>query len=702
MNPPSPALAAGIPDLAQAPLTRLKGVGPRLAEKLKGLGLVTVQDLLFHLPLRYQDRTRLTPLGRLKPGDEALVAGCIELCDVAYRGRRALVCRIADKSGHLHLRFFYFNATQRNQLARGRWLRCFGSVRFGPAGIEMAHPEYSVLAPDTTPQPENHLTPVYPATAGVSQTSLRRLTDDALTRHLQHIVEWLPDNVREELRLPSLKEALEQVHRPAPGADVAALMSGSAPAQQRLAFEELLAYSLSLKRVRDRLRAERAPRLAVSRALVEKLLASLPFRLTNAQQRVLTEIARDLSRAEPMQRLIQGDVGSGKTIVAACATLLAVESGYQVAFMAPTELLAEQHFKNLSEWLTPLGVSVTALSGRVTGRARHQALTDVAQGQAPVVVGTHALFQEDVRFARLGLIVVDEQHRFGVQQRLALRTKGSHGGEVPHQLIMSATPIPRTLAQSVYADLDVSVIDELPAGRRPIETVVVPAGRRAEVVARVHEACGSGRQAYWVCPLIEESEVLDLETATRTAEVLAEALPDLKIALVHGRQKAREKERSMTQFKRGEIHLLVATTVIEVGVDVPNASLMIIENAERLGLSQLHQLRGRVGRGSIQSSCVLLYQPPLSDLARARLAALRETNDGFEIAQRDLQMRGPGELLGLRQTGAAAFHIADIARDRALLPRVQRAAAVLLERYPERVDPIIRRWVGRREEYGTV
>lgn len=696
------ALRAESLDISQAPLTRFKGVGPRVAEKLRGLDLNSVQDLLFHLPARYQDRTRLTPLGSLRPGCEALVAGRIELADVILRRRRSLVCRLADSTGHVHLRFFHFNAAQRDQLNRGRWLRCFGSVRFGPAGLEIAHPEYVLLPEGEIPQPEDHLTPVYPTTAGLSQAYLRRLIDQALDRHLDHLTELLTDTVLEQMQLPSLRDALMLVHRPPPGTDVAALMSGKAPAQQRLAFEELLAYYLSLQRVRARLRAEPAPSLAVSGDLVRKLIAKLPFTLTGAQQRVFSEIQHDLSQPQPMQRLVQGDVGSGKTVIAACAALIAVEAGYQVAFMAPTELLAEQHLKNLSEWLLPLGIGLTALSGRLTGRARTAAYIDVAEGHARVVVGTHALFQDDVRFARLGLIVVDEQHRFGVQQRMRLRTKGERDGLVPHQLIMSATPIPRTLAQSVYADLDVSIVDELPAGRQPIDTVAVPASRRAEVVSRVHQACAAGRQAYWVCPLIEESETLDLETATRTAEALAEALPDLKIALVHGRLKPAQKERVMTAFKRGEVHLLVATTVIEVGVDVPNASLMIIENAERLGLSQLHQLRGRVGRGAAQSSCVLLYQAPLSDVARDRLAALRETNDGFEIARRDLEMRGPGELLGTRQTGVAAFHIADIVRDRELLPRVQQTAAHLHERHPERVERIIRRWLGRREDYGAV
>lgn len=698
----SVAVHADAPDLAQMSLTGFKGVGPRIAGKLNGLGLSTVQDLLFHLPARYQDRTRLTPLGSLRSGREALIAGRIELVDVVYRGRRALVCRLADRTGHLHLRFFHFNPAQRDQLIRGRWLRCFGAVRFGPAGLEMAHPEYSVLPQGATPEPEDHLTPVYPLTAGVSQAYLRRLIGQALDRHLDHLVELMTEGVLEKLCLPSLRDALMLVHRPPPGTDVTAIMSGQAPAQQRLVFEELLAYYLSLRRARDRSKAERAPPLTVPGTLVRQLQEHLPFTLTGAQQRVFGEIKHDLAQTQPMQRLVQGDVGSGKTVIAACAALLAAEAGYQTAFMAPTELLAEQHLKNLSEWLLPLGVEVCAISGRLTGRTRTHALIDVAEGRASVVVGTHALFQDDVRFARLGMIVVDEQHRFGVQQRLRLRTKGEYDGLVPHQLIMSATPIPRTLAQSVYADLDVSVVDELPRGRQPVETVAVPANRRGEVVSRVHQACAGGRQAYWVCPLIEESEAFDLETATRTAEALAEALPDLKVALVHGRMKANDKERVMASFKRGDVQLLVATTVIEVGVDVPNASLMIIENAERLGLSQLHQLRGRVGRGAAQSSCVLLYQAPLSDVARERLGALRDTNDGFEIARRDLEMRGPGELLGTRQTGLAAFHIADIVRDRALLPRVQQTAQLLLERHPDRIEPIIRRWLGRREEYGTV
>ena len=689
-------------DVAALPVSILKGVGPKVREKLARLGLTTVQDVLFHLPHRYQDRTRITPIGRLRPGMEAMIAGEIELADIVYRGRRSLVVRLADGTGHIHLRFFYFNATQRDNLARGRRLRCFGEVRFGPAGFEMAHPEYAVLAEGETAQPEATLTPVYPATEGVHQLTLRKLTLVALERYLDKIPEWLPPETLAELKLTTLQEAVSLVHRPPPGVDVAALESGQHPAQQRLAFEELLAFHLSLKRRRAQMQAYQAPLIGDRRSLVQQLLTQLPFRLTGAQQRVLEEIYADLLKPHPMQRLVQGDVGSGKTVVAAAAALVAVEAGFQVAIMAPTELLAEQHLRNFTGWLEPLRIPVAGLSGRLNGRARLNIIEAIGSGKVPVAVGTHALFQEDVAFSNLGLIVVDEQHRFGVHQRLALREKGAVGNRRPHQLILTATPIPRTLAQSLYADLDVSVIDELPPGRKPVETVAVPETRRDDIVARVRAACAAGRQAYWVCPLIEESETLELQTATDTHEALRAALPDIKISLVHGRLKSAEKEKIMAAFKAGQVQLLVATTVIEVGVDVPNASLMIIENAERLGLSQLHQLRGRVGRGARESHCVLLYQPPLGDMARTRLSALRETNDGFEIARRDLELRGPGELLGTRQAGLPAFHIADFLRDRAWLPRVHAAAEQLQTRYPERVEPIVRRWLGGAEQYAGV
>ncbi len=689
-------------DIALLPVTALKGVGPKLQEKLARLGLETVQDVLFHLPHRYQDRTRLTPIGRLRAGQEGLIAGTVELADIVFRKRRSLVVRLADGSGHIHLRFFHFNAAQQAALARGARLRCFGEARFGPAGLEMAHPEYTVIPPGTEASAEPTLTPVYPATEGVHQLTLRRLTDQTLERALAQIPELLPEELLAPLKLPTLQEALATVHRPPRGAAVEELEQGRHPAQQRLAFEEMLAFHLSLKRLRARLQRRRAPVLAPRGELLQRLVQSLPFTPTGAQRRVIAEIETDLARDHPMQRLVQGDVGSGKTLVAVAASLHAVEAGFQAAVMAPTELLAEQHWRTFSEWLRPLGIEVGWLSGGLNARTRRSMLAGIGAGQLPVAVGTHALFQEEVEFARLGLVVVDEQHRFGVHQRLQLRDKGSGDGLYPHQLIMTATPIPRTMAQTFYADLDVSVIDELPPGRTPVETVVVPESRRAEVVERVRAACREGRQAYWVCPLIEESEALELRTATETEASLRAALPEISVRLVHGRLKAAEKEAAMRAFKEGAVQLLVATTVIEVGVDVPNASLMIVENAEHLGLSQLHQLRGRVGRGSTRSACVLLYRAPLSETARERLSVMRETSDGFEIARRDLALRGPGELLGTRQTGEQSFHIADLVRDQDLLPRIEQAAELLLRRHPKQVGPVIRRWLGVRESYGEV
>jgi len=689
-------------DVAAAPVSALKGVGPKLAEKMARLGLRTVQDVLFHLPHRYEDRTRLTPIGSLRPGREALIAGTVELTDVVFRRRRSLVVRLADGTGHLHLRFFHFNAAQQRNLARGTRLRVFGEVRFGPSGYEMAHPEYQRLDGDAPAQAEERLTPVYPTTEGLYVPALRRMVQHAIEHWLDKIAEWLPAEVLRELELPTLREALAYVHFPPPQADVAAILSGKHPTQARLAFEELLAHQLSLRQRRAELTASAAPALMGTGKLAARLRAELPYKLTHAQERVLGEILADLERPHPMQRLIQGDVGSGKTVVAAMASLAAIEAGFQAAVMAPTELLAQQHLRSFSNWLAPLGVKVVGFSGKLKGQARKQALASLARDKDMVAVGTHALFQDDVEFAHLGLIVVDEQHRFGVHQRLQLRDKGSRADTRPHQLTMTATPIPRTLAQSLYADLDVSVIDELPPGRKPVETVAVPASRRAEVVQRVHTACRAGRQAYWVCPAIEESEEIELQAATETAETLKQALPGVRLALVHGRMKATDKEAAMAAFQSGETELLVATTVIEVGVDVPNATLMIIENAERLGLAQLHQLRGRVGRGGDASACVLLYEAPLSEFARERLATLRESNDGFEIARKDLEMRGPGELLGTRQAGLPRFRIADVMRDAALLPRVQAVAGLLLERHVDTVEPIVRRWLGSPEGYGEV
>ena len=689
-------------DVASLPITALKGVGPKLADKLTRLHLHSVQDVLFHLPLRYQDRTHITSLGRLKPGMEVVVLGKVELTDVVYKGRRSLVCRLSDDTGFINLRFFHFSAIQQRNLQRGHTILAFGEVRFGPAGLEMVHPEYGVYADEQAAQPESALTPIYPATEGVHQLTLRKLVRQALERYLGAVEEYLPPQVLADLELPSITEALEGVHRPPTPADARALECASHQWHQRLVFEELLAHHLRLMRLRAQQRAHVAPSIAGDGSVLNRLLANLPFALTGAQRKVIHEVRHDLQHAVPMQRLLQGDVGSGKTVVAAAAGACAVEAGYQVAVMAPTEILAEQHVQSFEQWLTPLGVEVVSLLGKHNSKTRQAALDAIRSTRAAVIVGTHTLFQEGVEFANLGLVIVDEQQRFGVHQRLALREKGASGDRQPHQLIMTATPIPRTLAQTVYADLDVSVIDELPPGRKAVETVVVPASRRAEVVQRIRSACLQGRQAYWVCPLIEESDHLQLQTATETEMKLHAALTELRVSLVHGRVKPAEKDAIMAEFRSGKIDLLVATTVIEVGVDVPNASLMIIENAERLGLSQLHQLRGRVGRGANQSSCVLMYQPPLSEHARQRLTVMRRTVDGFEIARKDLEMRGPGELLGTRQTGIEQFRIADLMRDHQLLARVQKAARILVRDYPEQTDAIIRRWTAPTEDYAQV
>ena len=691
--------------LDEWPLTSLKRVGPKVAERLARLGLHSVQDLLFHLPLRYQDRTRIHPIGSLRHGDQAVIEGEVELAEVRFGRRRSLLVSLADPSGRLLLRFFYFSSAQQRALGRGVRLRCFGEVRSGPTSLEMVHPEYQRVEANTPLAVDDHLTPVYPTTEGVHQLTLRGLTGQALEllrEQPEALREWLPEALLGRFQLPDLGAALRYLHRPPPEAPQQQLLEGVHPAQQRLTFEELLAHQISLLQLREQHRRTPAPALTGDGVLRQRLLEGLPFQLTGAQQRVGREIAGDLTQPIPMQRLVQGDVGSGKTIVSALAALQAVESGHQVALMAPTELLAEQHLRNFSQWLEPLGVAMVWLTSRLKGRAREAALELIASGRAQVVVGTHALFQAEVRFASLGLVIIDEQHRFGVHQRLALREKGRQGGLLPHQLIMTATPIPRTLAMTAYADLDLSVIDQLPPGRKPIGTLAIPDSRRPEVVERVRAACAAGRQAYWVCTLIEESEALQCQAAEEAARQLTEALPELRVGLVHSRVKADEKERLMAAFKAGEQDLLVATTVIEVGVDVPNASLMIIENPERLGLAQLHQLRGRVGRGSTASHCVLMYHAPLSRKARARLAVLRETNDGFRIARKDLEMRGPGEVLGTRQTGDLQLRIADLSRDQGLLEDVRAAARLMLERYPANSEALVRRWLGRRADYGRV
>ncbi|WP_164979882.1 ATP-dependent DNA helicase RecG [Aeromonas veronii] len=686
--------------LDKIPLDSLKGVGSKMLEKLERLGLATVQDLLFHLPLRYEDRTQVWPIGDLPPGLHGAVEGEIQDTQLVMGRRRMMVCRISDGTGTLTLRFFNFTAAQKNSLASGRLIRCFGEVRPGKYGLEMAHPEYKLLGEEQAGQTEEALTPVYPTTEGLRQLTLRNLTDQALAQlDLYGVEELLPAGLYPHQI--ELAAALKLLHRPPPSVALPLLESGQHPAQQRLVLEELLAHNLSVLKVRAQAQTQLARALKPAPELVEQLLGALPFKPTGAQSRVVAEISKDLQQSHPMMRLVQGDVGSGKTLVAALAALQAIGNGWQVGLMAPTELLAEQHAINFAKWLEPLGIGVGWLAGKQKGKAREESLAAIADGSVKMVVGTHAIFQEQVVFQRLALVIIDEQHRFGVHQRLALREKGEREGVHPHQLIMTATPIPRTLAMTAYADLDTSIIDELPPGRTPITTVALPDSRRGDVIERVKLACTEGKQAYWVCTLIEESEVLECQAAEDTAAELQNLLPGLHIGLVHGRMRPVEKQRVMEEFKAGILQLLVATTVIEVGVDVPNASLMIIENPERLGLAQLHQLRGRVGRGAVASHCVLLYHAPLSKTAQSRLGVLRETNDGFLIAQRDLELRGPGELLGTRQTGLADLKIADLVRDQPLIPQVQKMARFLMDRHPSHVEPLIRRWLGLRDHYSN-
>ena len=704
---PAPALAA----IGETPLTALPGCGPKVAEKLAARGLNCLQDLWLQLPRQYEDRTRLTPVRSLQPGVPAQVEGRVDAVERGFRFRPVLRVALSDDShATLVLRFFHFRAAQVAQFTPGARLRVFGTPKPGQNGLEIVHPSYRMLDGAESALGDQ-LDPVYPAIEGIGPASLRRLIGLALDRlPADDSLELLPQDLRAGLGLPSLRDALLTVHRPPPDADIAALLGGLHPAQRRLALEELLAHHLSLRRQRMVQQAHAAPVLRAMR-LADNLRGALPFTLTAAQQRVFDEIRTDLGKPSPMLRLVQGDVGCGKTVVAALAAMLAIETGKQAALMAPTELLAEQHLGNLRGWLEPLGVRVAWLAGKVTGRARAQVLAQVASGEAQMVVGTHALMQDGVAFADLALAIVDEQHRFGVHQRLALRDKGAGGADgsaavgrariVPHQLVMTATPIPRTLAMAAYADLDVSSIDELPPGRTPVQTVALSAQRRPELVERIRTACAQGRQAYWVCTLIDDSDEVMAQAAQSTFEELTSQLPEVRVGLVHGRMKAADKQAMMRAFKLGQIDLLVATTVIEVGVDVANASLMIIENAERLGLAQLHQLRGRVGRGSAASSCVLLYRSPLSMLARQRLETMRDTSDGFVIAEKDLELRGPGELLGTRQTGLAAFRVADLARDADLLPLVQRIGEQLLAQSPALAEAIVLRWVGGAARYAS-
>jgi len=676
-------------------VSHLKGVGPKLAEKLAKLGIERIIDLLFHLPLRYQDRTRITPIRQLRMGQEALIQGEIIHTRIIATGRRSLLCTIGDATGQMTLRFFHFNWQQQQAFSTGKSIRCYGEARSGYIGLEMVHPDYQLDVQDLNAV-EQSLTPVYPSTEGIHQSQWRNLQQQAL-RLLEESDEALlylfamPEHL--QYMDVSLKQALLYLHQPPADADLQSIKDGFHPFQQRLVFEELLAQQLSLLQLRQERQIQTAPVFSGESKLATQLVEHLGFKLTGAQERSIHDIRQDCQQALPMQRLVQGDVGSGKTIVAAVAAALAVDAGYQVAIMAPTEILAEQHKLSFEQWFSPLDIRVEWLVGKQTAKQKTAIIERLSKGEIDIVLGTHAIFQDAVQFKNLGLVIIDEQHRFGVHQRLALRDKGAHANQAPHQLIMTATPIPRTLAMTAYADLDLSVIDELPPGRTPINTVLVEQNRRDEVIGRVHAACQDKRQAYWVCTLIEESEALNCQAAEKTAEHLQEVLSDLRIGLVHGRLKSKEKAEVMQQFSQGKIDVLVATTVIEVGVNVPNASIMVIENPERLGLAQLHQLRGRVGRGSAASHCVLLYQSPLSKRAKARLRILRETNDGFKIAETDLELRGPGEVLGSRQTGILQFRIADLERDKHLLADVSAYAKQLYQQDAPIVNTLVDRWI---------
>ncbi|EOL8970428.1 ATP-dependent DNA helicase RecG [Cronobacter dublinensis] len=686
--------------LDAVPLSSLTGVGASQSAKLAKIGLHTVQDLLLHFPLRYEDRTHLYPINDLLPGVYATVEGEVLNCNITFGGRRMMTCQISDGTGILTMRFFNFNAAMKNSLSAGRRVLAYGEAKRGKYGAEMIHPEYRIQGDLSTTEMQETLTPVYPTTEGIRQATLRKLTDQALELlDTCAIAELLPPELSQGLM--SLPEALRTLHRPPPDMKLEDVESGQHPAQRRLILEELLAHNLSMLALRAGAQRYHAQALTAKDSLKNQLLASLPFKPTGAQARVVAEVEHDMALDIPMMRLVQGDVGSGKTLVAALAALRAIANGKQVAMMAPTELLAEQHANNFRSWFAPLGIEVGWLAGKQKGKARQAQQEAIASGKVSMVVGTHAIFQEQVQFNGLALVIIDEQHRFGVHQRLALWEKGQQQGFHPHQLIMTATPIPRTLAMTAYADLDTSVIDELPPGRTPVTTVAIADTRRGEIIERVRSACQEGRQAYWVCTLIEESELLEAQAAEATWEELKATLPELNVGLVHGRMKPAEKQAVMQAFKQGEMHLLVATTVIEVGVDVPNASLMIIENPERLGLAQLHQLRGRVGRGAVASHCVLLYKSPLSKTAQLRLQVLRDSNDGFVIAQKDLEIRGPGELLGTRQTGNAEFKVADLLRDQAVIPQVQRIARHIHEQYPEHAQALIERWMPETEKYSN-
>ncbi|MFI3189712.1 ATP-dependent DNA helicase RecG [Crenothrix sp. D3] len=691
------------PHTLTQPVATLTGVGTQTINRLHKLGIRVIQDLIFHLPLRYEDRTRVCPIGSLTAGMTVMICGKVEFIDVLNKGRKSLICRISDGTGFLSLKFFHFSADQHNTMKAGTWLSCFAEVRHGYAGLEMVHPEYRVIANRESYVPESHLTPVYPLTEGLSQATLRKAVKQALNE-VALLEDWIPAQLLQRYQYPSLLDAIHTLHAPDESVSMSALQNGSLPALKRLAFEELLSHYLSLKKSKVSAKVWQAPSFSSPALESSKahFLRSLPFTLTGAQQRVIAEIEADCVSSHPMMRLVQGDVGSGKTVVAAYAALLALTAGYQVAVMAPTELLAEQHYRNFSAWFANFQTQVVYLTGQLKGKSRAATLQALADGSAGIIVGTHALFQDSVQFHKLGLIIIDEQHRFGVHQRMALRDKGQQAGLRPHQLVMTATPIPRTLAMLQYSDLDISIIDELPPNRKPVVTSVIPAERRDSVIDRINHWVAKKRQGYWVCTLIEESEVLQCEAAEKTAELLTQVLPAVRIALIHGRMKSAEKDAIMQAFKHHELDLLVATTVIEVGVDVPNAGLMIIENPERLGLSQLHQLRGRVGRGADDSYCLLMYQSPLSETAKQRLGILRDSNDGFVIAEKDLQLRGPGDVMGTRQTGQIHFKVADLARDADLLDIIQQIGEQFFIDSPHAVQPLCDRWLGVSTDYAEV
>ena len=679
-------------------LINLKGVGPALVTKLEKLKVYNQYDLLFLLPTRYEDKTSLQAINTLVVGEKTLIQGMIVLNTIVYRGRRMLICQLSDDSGIITLRFFNFSKQQAKGLAKNNVVRCFGQTRKTASGLEMIHPEYQIINPENPTPLETGLTPIYPTTEGLQQGRLRKIVRAAIEQQMDSLEELLPQSMVRELDLAPLRESLLEIHQPS---QKNTENNHKSLARKRLIIEELLGNQLALKRLRKNTKKEPALSLP-NRLLKESLIKTLPFKLTKSQSRVVEEIEIDLEKNQPMMRLLQGDVGSGKTVVAALAMLIAVGSRQQAVFMAPTELLAEQHFNNLMSWLKPLGISVALLKSKLPAKDRRNVFAGLASGDIDIIVGTHALFQNSVVYKNLALVVVDEQHRFGVEQRLSLVKKSSYDNTVPHQLIMTATPIPRTLAMTAYGDLDISIITELPGGRGKIETLIVPEDKRDQVMDKISKECMLGRQSYWVCPLIEESEELNYQAAESTYDLLQKKLKQLNVGLVHGKLNSVKKTKAMENFKNGSTNILVATTVIEVGVDVSNASVMVIENAERLGLTQLHQLRGRVGRGKHESICILIYKKPLSSIAKERLAAIKATNDGFLIAEKDLQLRGPGELLGTRQKGLMGLRIADIMRDAYLLPTINKLAINIEQNHPDLIKKIVRRWVGNQLEYRNV